>query len=75
MVCDRLQIELIVFAGALNAEAPFPLNFQLAMVHSTLVHGGAGERAVDPAVDVEATQLYPNIQFATVEECLDGLLL
>uniref|UniRef100_N1R014 NmrA-like domain-containing protein n=1 Tax=Aegilops tauschii TaxID=37682 RepID=N1R014_AEGTA len=56
-------------------EAPFPLNFQLAMVHSTLVHGGAGERAVDPAVDVEATQLYPNIQFATVEECLDGLLL
>ncbi|VAH59450.1 unnamed protein product [Triticum turgidum subsp. durum] len=56
-------------------EAPFPLNFQLAMVHSTLVHAGACERAVDPAVDVEATRLYPDVQFLTVEECLDGLLL
>lgn len=55
-------------------EAPFPLNFQLAMVHSTVVHAGACEDAIDAAVGVEATLLYPDVEFITVEEYLDGLL-
>ncbi|XP_044972324.1 phenylcoumaran benzylic ether reductase Pyrc5-like [Hordeum vulgare subsp. vulgare] len=55
-------------------EAPFPLNFQLAMVHSTVAHAGACEHAVDPAVSVEATLLYPDVQFIKVEDCLDGFL-
>ncbi|KQK03496.1 isoflavone reductase homolog PCBER isoform X2 [Brachypodium distachyon] len=55
-------------------ESPFPLNFQLAMVHSTVVHPGACEEAVDAAVKVEATLLYPDVEFITVEEYLDGLL-
>lgn len=56
-------------------DAPFPLNFQLAMVHSTLVHAGAFMDTFDASVGVEATELYPEVKFVTVEEYLDGLLL
>ncbi|CAM0913894.1 unnamed protein product [Alopecurus aequalis] len=56
-------------------EAPFPLNFQLAMVHSTLVHSGALMDTFDASLGVEATQLYPEVKFVTVEEYLNGLLL
>uniref|UniRef100_A0A0E0JG53 NmrA-like domain-containing protein n=1 Tax=Oryza punctata TaxID=4537 RepID=A0A0E0JG53_ORYPU len=55
-------------------EAPFPVNFQLAMVHSTLV-AGVCEQAINPAVGVEATELYPEMDFLTVDDYLDGLLL
>ncbi|XP_051224000.1 phenylcoumaran benzylic ether reductase PT1 [Lolium perenne] len=56
-------------------EAPFPLNFQLAMVHSTLVHAGACEGAIDPAVGVEATRLYPDVKYVTMEGYLDSLCI
>uniref|UniRef100_A0ACD5XWM2 Uncharacterized protein n=1 Tax=Avena sativa TaxID=4498 RepID=A0ACD5XWM2_AVESA len=56
-------------------EAPFPLNFQLAMVHSTLVHAGSFMDTFDASVGVEAAQLYPDVQFVTVEEYLDGIIV
>ncbi|KAK1663505.1 hypothetical protein QYE76_051664 [Lolium multiflorum] len=56
-------------------EAPFPLNFQLAMVHSTLVHAQACDGAIDQAVGVEATRLYPDFKYVTMEGYLDGLCL
>ncbi|KAF0917572.1 hypothetical protein E2562_020947 [Oryza meyeriana var. granulata] len=54
-------------------EAPFPVNFQLAMVHSTLV-AGVCEQTINPAVGAEATELYPEMDFLTVDDFLDGLL-
>ncbi|XP_040375811.1 isoflavone reductase homolog IRL-like [Oryza brachyantha] len=54
-------------------ESPFPVNFQLAMVHSTLV-AGVCEQAINPAVGAEATELYPDMDFLTVDDYLDGLL-
>ncbi|KAL6839507.1 hypothetical protein ACP4OV_030777 [Aristida adscensionis] len=59
----------------------FPLNFQLAIVHASfVVPGGAMRRekaaggGVSPAgVDVEATELYPDIKYITGEQFLDRL--
>ncbi len=56
------------------AEAPFPVNFQLAMVHSTLV-AGVCEQTINPDVGAEATELYPEMDFLTVDSYLDALLL
>ncbi|KAF2949319.1 isoflavone reductase homolog IRL [Oryza sativa Japonica Group] len=55
-------------------EAPFPVNFQLAMVHSTLV-AGVCEQTINPDVGAEATELYPEMDFLTVDSYLDALLL
>ncbi|CAN6201773.1 unnamed protein product [Urochloa humidicola] len=59
-------------------ESPFPLNFQLAIVHAAPVVGEEKlrERAtasVCAGVEVEATELYPDIKYITIEECVDGL--
>ena len=43
------------------------------MVHSTLVHAGAFMDIIDASVGVEATELYPEVKFVTVEGYLDGL--
>jgi hypothetical protein len=45
------------------------------MVHSTVVHARAFMDAVDTSVGVEATELYPEVKFVTVEEYLDALVL
>lgn len=53
--------------------SPFPLNLQLAMVHWTLV-AGACARTIGASAGVEATHLYPDMKFVTVDEYLGGLL-
>ncbi|TVT99844.1 hypothetical protein EJB05_54753, partial [Eragrostis curvula] len=55
-------------------ESPFPLNFQLAMVHAT-VAAGVCDQAINESTGVEATQLYPDFNFATVHDYMDSLLL
>uniref|UniRef100_A0A0E0MTP4 NmrA-like domain-containing protein n=1 Tax=Oryza rufipogon TaxID=4529 RepID=A0A0E0MTP4_ORYRU len=47
---------------------------QLAMVHSTLV-AGVCEQTINPDVGAEATELYPEMDFLTVDSYLDALLL
>ncbi|CAM0144402.1 unnamed protein product [Urochloa decumbens] len=57
-------------------ESPFPLNLQLAIVHATLVVGQAGHtkhQKKKKLADVEATQLYPDMSYITVQDCLDAL--
>ncbi|TVU32570.1 hypothetical protein EJB05_24303, partial [Eragrostis curvula] len=56
-------------------ESPFPLNFQLAMVHVTVAAGDFEQTTIDPSIGVEATQLYPDVKFTTVNDYLDALLL
>nr|CAB3473256.1 unnamed protein product [Digitaria exilis] len=59
--------------------SPFPLNFQLAVLHATLVAGEANltDKATATGAStgerVEATELYPDMNYMTVEEYLDGL--
>ncbi|BAD81277.1 putative isoflavone reductase homolog IRL [Oryza sativa Japonica Group] len=58
---------------AIKIEAsPFPLNFQLAIVHSALLPGVAS--CGQTAVRVEATELYPDMEYVTVEEYFDSLI-
>lgn len=56
----------------------FPLNFQLAIVYAVLVVGEAKLReevtaSLSNTVGPEATELYPDMEYVTIEECIDGL--
>lgn len=69
------------------AESPFPLNFQLAIVHASFIAAGRapstkrnihtkdshGETMTQGMDDVDATQLYPGISYITVKDYLDAL--
>lgn len=68
-------------------ESPFPLNFQLAIVHASFIAAGRapstkrnihtkdshGETMTQGVDDVDATQLYPGISYITVKDYLDAL--
>ncbi|PUZ56330.1 hypothetical protein GQ55_5G287400 [Panicum hallii var. hallii] len=60
-------------------ESPFPLNFQLAVVHATLVAREAKltekttTNGASSGDEVEATALYPDMNYVTVEHYLDSL--
>jgi len=73
-------INVIHSRSAFGAESAFPLNFQLAIVHASLVVGEAKMRekvtaSVANTVGLEATELYPDTKYVTIEECMcmDGL--
>ena len=52
---------IVLEPGCLNAEAAFPLNILLTLGLSTFVRGEQANFDIDPAVGVEATQLYPDV--------------
>ena len=51
-------------------EAPLPLNIILAINHSTLVKGDQTYFKIEPSFGVEATELYPDVSYTTVDEYL-----
>ncbi|KAL6848327.1 hypothetical protein ACP4OV_022455 [Aristida adscensionis] len=55
-------------------EAAFPLNILLSLGLSIFVRGDQANFDVDPAVGVEATQLYPDVNYTTVDDYLSRLL-
>ncbi|TVU20940.1 hypothetical protein EJB05_30546, partial [Eragrostis curvula] len=59
-------------------ESPSPLNFQLGVVHWTLLSKEPKLRekptGASAGEEVEATELYPDMKYITVEEYLDSLL-
>jgi hypothetical protein len=59
------------------AESPFPLNFQLAIVHATFIAAGQGPgptknkmtaMTTEGEEDVDATQLYPGMSYVSVKD-------
>jgi uncharacterized protein YbjT (DUF2867 family) len=52
--------------------SPMPLSLQLAMVHAT-VAAGVCQQTVDASTGVEATELYPDVKFVTVQDYLSAL--
>lgn len=52
------------------AEAPLPLNIVLAINHSVFVKGDQTNFAIEPSFGVEASELYPDFKYTTVEEYL-----
>ncbi|XP_039069121.1 uncharacterized protein LOC120215519 [Hibiscus syriacus] len=51
-------------------EAPFPNNVLLAIEHSVFVKGDQTNFEIEPSFGVEASELYPDVKYTTVEEYL-----
>ncbi|GLU04462.1 hypothetical protein SLE2022_216060 [Rubroshorea leprosula] len=51
-------------------EAPIPLNVVLAINHSVMVKGDHTYFEIEPSFGVEASELYPDVKYTTVEEYL-----
>ncbi|KAH7849230.1 hypothetical protein Vadar_014899 [Vaccinium darrowii] len=52
-------------------ESPFPINMILALHHSVFVKGFQTNFEIEPSFGVEASELYPDIKYTTVDEYLD----
>jgi len=52
-------------------ESPPPLDFVYAIAHAGFVKGEMTNFEIDPSIGVEATELYPEIKYSTVDELLD----
>lgn len=48
-----------------------PLNIILAINHSVFVNGDQTYFEIEASFGVEATELYPDVKYTTVEEYLD----
>ncbi|CAM0943430.1 unnamed protein product [Alopecurus aequalis] len=55
-------------------ESSAPLNVVLSLCHSAWVKGDHSNFEIDPSFGVEATELYPDVKYTTVEECLNRFL-
>ncbi|KAJ4700862.1 isoflavone reductase-like protein [Melia azedarach] len=52
-------------------DSPIPLNIILAIAHATFVKGDQTSFEIDPsAAELEASELYPDVNYTTVEEYL-----
>lgn len=56
------------------AESPIPVNIILAINHSTFVKGDQTYFSIEPSFGVEASELYPDVKYVTVEEYLDNFV-
>ncbi|CAK9178506.1 unnamed protein product [Ilex paraguariensis] len=52
-------------------ESPLPVNIILAINHSIFVKGDHTNFEIEPSFGVEASELYPDVKYTTVEEYLD----
>ncbi|KAL0356697.1 UNVERIFIED_CONTAM: Phenylcoumaran benzylic ether reductase POP1 [Sesamum calycinum] len=52
-------------------EAPAPLNVRLGICHSVFVKGDQTNFEIEPSFGVEASKLYPDVKYMTVDEMLD----
>ncbi|XP_060194440.1 phenylcoumaran benzylic ether reductase TP7-like [Lycium barbarum] len=50
--------------------SPVPINILLALNHTTFVKGDQTSFEIDPLFRVEASELYPDVKYTTVEEYL-----
>ncbi|CAJ2643053.1 unnamed protein product [Trifolium pratense] len=55
-------------------ETPFPENLGLAICHSVFVKGDHTNFEIEPSFGVEASTLYPDVNYTTVDESLDHFL-
>ncbi|KAK0581044.1 hypothetical protein LWI29_009280 [Acer saccharum] len=55
-------------------EAAAPLNVILSIVHSVFVKGDHTNYEIDPSSGVEASELYPDVKYSSVDEFLNQLV-
>ena len=69
-------VKLIIFdlwceCFSFSAETPFPGSLMLALGHSMLVKGDCTNFKIEPSFGVEASELYPDVKYTTVDEYLN----
>ncbi|QHO10737.1 uncharacterized protein DS421_15g492190 [Arachis hypogaea] len=52
-------------------ESPFPVSLLLSLSHSALVKGDCTNFEIEPSFGVEASQLYPEVKYTTVDTYLN----
>ncbi|CAO2204978.1 unnamed protein product [Urochloa humidicola] len=55
-------------------EASIPMNVILSIGHATHIKGEQSKVEVDPSTGVDASELYPDVKYTTVDEYLNRLL-
>lgn len=55
-------------------ESPIPVNIILAINHSIFVKGDQTYFPVEPSFGVEASELYPDVKYTTVEDYLQNFV-
>jgi hypothetical protein len=65
------SLTLILFVLSGFAEAPFPDSVELALFHCVFVKGDHTNFKIEPSFGVEASELYPDVKYTTVDEYLD----
>nr|QRW27926.1 eugenol synthase 6 [Ocimum basilicum] len=55
-------------------ESPIPVNLILSINHSVFVKGDMTYFEIDPAIGVEASELYPDVKYTTVDEYLNNFV-
>lgn len=56
------------------ADAAFPLNVVLSISYSAFVKGDHTNFEIDSSFGIEATELYPEVEYTTVDQVLDQLV-
>ncbi|XP_020267506.1 isoflavone reductase-like protein [Asparagus officinalis] len=54
--------------------APFPINLLTAINYSVFIKGETTRIKIDPSFGVEASELYPDVKYTTVEEYISNLV-
>ncbi|KAF8080463.1 hypothetical protein N665_0944s0025 [Sinapis alba] len=52
-------------------EAQPPMDFVMGLIHAVLVQGDLTSFTIDPSVGVEASELYPDVKYTSVDEFLN----
>ncbi|KAH0854428.1 hypothetical protein HID58_065324 [Brassica napus] len=52
-------------------EAQHPMDFVMGLIHAVLVQGDLTSFTIDPSVGVEASELYPDVKYTSVDEFLN----
>lgn len=65
-----LVLMFVPLIGCVIAEAPFPANLMTALAHSVYVKGDHTNFDIEPSFGVEASELYPDVKYTTVDEYL-----
>nr|GME06132.1 isoflavone reductase-like protein [Ipomoea batatas] len=55
-------------------ESPIPINVVLSINHSVFVKGGHTNFVIEPSFGVEASELYPDVKYTSVEEYLENFV-
>ncbi|KAL3737883.1 hypothetical protein ACJRO7_019412 [Eucalyptus globulus] len=55
-------------------ETAFPLNLMLAISLSTFVKGDQTDVEIEPSFGVEASELYPDVKYTTMDQYLDQII-